>query len=225
MGDGKLRAGRPRDVGIDHAAREATLTLMSEVGYRGLAMEAIARRAGTNKAALYRRWSNLPALVLDALGAKLGDLRPPDTNCTICDLCDAIKLHLAVFRRLPPDALASLHADCDTDETLRATFTRTLFDPPRAAVAQVIDAAFARGDLRPTVSRDLVLDLVASLAHYRVLFGHSPTSDKDVEDAVHALLRGMASDYAHLVAATVAKAAGHPRHVNADGQVHDWHAH
>ncbi|MFE7426998.1 TetR/AcrR family transcriptional regulator [Streptomyces sp. NPDC057545] len=225
MRDGKQRAGRPRDLGIDQAVRTAALALMAEAGYGGLAIEAIARRAGTNKAAVYRRWPNLPALVLDALGAQLGDLRPPDTGCTICDLCDAIKLQLTVFRRMPPDALAALRADCGGDEELNEAFMRTLFDPPREAVAQVLDAAIARGDLREHVDRELVLDLLASLVHYRALFGHGSTTDEDVEEAVHALLRGVAQDYARLV--SVSRAASHapsPGHLHADGYAHHWNA-
>ncbi|MFJ4655423.1 TetR/AcrR family transcriptional regulator [Nocardia sp. NPDC088792] len=215
MAAGKTRAGRPRDTGIDSAVQEAALAALGEVGYRGLAIEAIARQAGTNKPAVYRRWPSLAALVLDALGARLGDIPAPDTGCTICDLADAIKLQLNVFRRIPPDALAALLADCNTDPALRETFMATLFQPPRAAVAQVLDTAIARGDLRAETSRELMLDLLASLVHYRALFGHAATSDDEVEQAVHALLRGVAVDYDNLVAISRAKEGDpqfHPHH-------------
>lgn len=215
MAVGKTSAGRPRDPNIDHSVREAALTLLSEVGYRGLTVDAIARLAGSNRAAVYRRWSSLPALVLDALAARLGRVRAPETGCTICDLSDAIKLHLNVFRRLPPDALASLLADCDVDPALRDTFMTSLFQPPRAAVAQVLDTAIARGDLRADTDRELLLDLLASLMHYRTLFGHAPTTDDDVENAMHILLRGAAVDYEQLVAISMAKTGDplfHHRH-------------
>ncbi|WP_327140572.1 TetR/AcrR family transcriptional regulator [Nocardia sp. NBC_01327] len=215
MAEGNTRTGRPRDLSIDHAVREAALTSLAEVGYRGLAMEAIARQAGTNKPAVYRRWPSLAALVLDGLAARLGDVEPPDTGCTICDLSDAIKLHLNVFRRMPPDALAALLADCNADPALRETFMATLFRPPRDAVAQVLDTAIGRGDLRSDADRELLLDLLASLVHYRALFGHAATTDAQVEEAVHTLLRGVANDYDHLVAISRAEAGDplfHPHH-------------
>lgn len=93
----------------------------------------------------------------------------------------------------------------------------TLFQPPRDAVVQVLDAAIARGDLRADTYRELLLDLLASLVHYRALFGHASTSDNNVEEAVHALLRGVAANYEHLVAISQAK-TGDPR-------IHHRHSH
>lgn len=196
---GEGPAGRPRDPAIDQALLQAALALLDEVGYAHLTLEAVARRAGTTKPTIYRRWDTLPELLLDALAARLGELEVPETDCTICDLSDAIKLHVAAFERMPPDALASLLADCNQDPKRRAAFMTALFDPPRHAVGRALDSAIARGDLREDVDRDLLLDLLASLVHYRALFGHASTSDAEVERAVHALLRGVAVDYQRLL--------------------------
>ncbi|MFJ1617261.1 TetR/AcrR family transcriptional regulator [Streptomyces sp. NPDC088251] len=213
---GRAPGGRPRDAAIDQAVLDAVLNLLDEVGYTRLTVEAVARRAGTTKPAVYRRWSTLPSLVLDALTARLGRLRPPASDCTICDLSDAIKLYVAAFQRMPPDALASLLADCGADPQCRETFMASLFDPPRIAVGQVLDAAIARGDLRDDVNRDLLLDLLASLVHYRALFGHAVTSDDEVEQAVHTLLHGVAVDYPKLVEIS--------RKKDGDPQIHHRHA-
>src|SRR5215213_6757760 len=107
-------AGRPRDPQIDAAVLRVTL-------------EDVARRAGTSKPAIYRRWGNRQRLMLDALGGRLGAVRPPDTGCTLCDLDECLKLFVGAFRRLPPDVLAPLYADCIADEELRAGFMATLF--------------------------------------------------------------------------------------------------
>lgn len=196
---GEASGGRPRDPAIDRAVPHAALALLDEVGYSHLTLEAVARRAGTTKPTIYRRWGTLQELLLDALADRLGELEAPDTACTICDLGDAIKLYAAAFQRMPPDALASLLADCGDDPQRREAFMTALFDPPRRAVGQALDRAIARGDLREDVDRDLLLDLLASLVHYRALFGHASTSDAEVERAVHALLRGVAVDYRRLV--------------------------
>lgn len=116
---------------------------------------------------------------------------------------------------MPPDALASLLADYGDDPQRRETFMAALFDPPRIAVGQALDAAIARGDLRDDVDRDLLLDLLASLVHYRALFGHAVTSDDEVEQAVHTLLRGVAVDYPKLVEIS--------RKKDGDPQIHHRH--
>ncbi|MFC7621565.1 TetR/AcrR family transcriptional regulator [Microlunatus sp. GCM10028923] len=189
------RGGRPRSAEIDAAALDVTLTLLDEVGYRRLSLEEVARRAGTSRPALYRRWPTRPALVLAALAGRLGAVGVPDTGCTMCDLGEAIGVFVAVYRRLPPDVIGSLLADCAGDADLHALFMTALFDPPRQAVRQTLAKAVARGDLRPDLDHELAVDLLGSWVHHRVLFGHASFDDADIETAVETLLGGIAADY------------------------------
>lgn len=212
----ETRVGRPRDPQIDSAVLDATLAVLAQSGYGRLTLEEVARRAGTTKPAIYRRWPNRQRLVLAALGHKLGNPRAPDTGCTLCDLDDCLKLFVAAFRRMPPDVLGPLFADCAGDRELRTAFMTTLFEPPRAAVRETLERAHAQGDLRADVDLDLVLDLIGSLIHYRALFGHAHTSDTEIERAVEALLQGIATDYPRLLQ--------HSRRVSGDPKLHHLHA-
>jgi AcrR family transcriptional regulator len=209
--------GRPRDPQIDAAILGATLAALDDAGYAGLTLEDVARRAGTTKPALYRRWPSRQRLVLAALARRLGEIRAPDTGCTLCDLDECLKLFVAAFRRLPPKVLGPLFADCSADEDLRSAFMAALFDPPRGAVKETLERAYARGDLRDDVDRELILDLLGSLVHYRVLFGHAPTSDREIERVVESLLHGIATDYPALVE--------HSRRLSGDPELHHLHAH
>ncbi|HTE66295.1 MAG TPA: TetR/AcrR family transcriptional regulator [Candidatus Binatia bacterium] len=209
------RVGRPRDRQIDAAVLDATLAVLDASGYSRLTLEEVARQAGTTKPAIYRRWPTRQHLVLAALGLRLGDTRAPDTGCTLCDLDESLKVFVAAFRRMPPDVIGPLFADCVGDRDLRAAFMTTLFDPPRAAVKETLDRAHARGDLRDAVDRDLILDLIGSLIHYRALFGHAPTSDAEIERAVEALLQGIATDYPRLLE--------HSRRLRGDPKLHRLH--
>ena len=116
------RAGRPRNAELDQAISRATLELLDEVGYGRLTLEHVARRAGTAKPAIYRRWPNRQRLVLAALAARLGSAEAPDTSCTLCDLDECLKVFVAAFKRMPPDVLGPLFADCAHDPELRAAF-------------------------------------------------------------------------------------------------------
>ena len=93
------RGGRPRDPAIDAAVLDATLAVLDEVGYGRLTLEEVARRAGTTKPAIYRRWPTRQRLVLAALESASACARAPDTGCTLCDLDECLKLFVAAFRR------------------------------------------------------------------------------------------------------------------------------
>jgi AcrR family transcriptional regulator len=212
--------GRPRDPQIDDAVLEATLAVLDETGYGRLTIEEVARRAEATKPAIYRRWPTRQHLALAALATRLGDSPVPDTGCTLCDLDEGIRVFLAALRQIRPGVLAALFADCATVPELRDAFLATLFEPPRAAVGQMLDRAVARGDLRADVDRGLVLDMLSSLVHYRVLFGHAATTDDEVARAVEALLSGIAVDYPQLVAHSRALTAAHHAEHNTAHQAH-----
>src|SRR5512132_3097766 len=91
----EVRVGRPRDRQIDAAVVDATLVVLDEVGYGRLTLEEVARRAGTTKPAIYRRWPSRQRLVLAALGRRVGEARAPDTGCTLCDLDECLTLFVA----------------------------------------------------------------------------------------------------------------------------------
>lgn len=195
------RTGRPRDPQIDHAVLDATVAVLSEVGYARLTLEAVARHAGTTKPSIYRRWPNRQELVLNALIRRLGLVvsRVPDTACVVCDLVAGVDVLLTAYRRMPPGALGSLLADCAGQPKLHEKFMTSLFEPPRHAVGEVVDRAQARGDLRADLDRETAVDLLGALVHYRALFGHASTDADAVRAAVTTLLGGIAIDYTALV--------------------------
>jgi AcrR family transcriptional regulator len=210
------RPGRPRDAYIDAAVVGATLAALDASGYGRLTFEDVARRAGTTKPAIRRRWPSRPQLVLAALSERIAKTRAPDTRCTLCDLDECLKVFVAAFRRMPPGVIGPLFAECAGDRELRAAFMTALFDPPRAAVRETLARAHARGDLRGDVDLGLILDLIASFIHYRALFGHASTSNVEIERAVEALLQGIAQDYPRLLE--------HSRRMSGDPRLHHLHA-
>ena len=66
-GTGSTRATRRRGEALVAAIHQAALDETAERGLGRLSMEGIARRAGTSKTSLYRRWSSPEDIVFDAL--------------------------------------------------------------------------------------------------------------------------------------------------------------
>lgn len=208
--------GRPRSQRIDDALITATLEILEEEGYPGVSLEAVARRAGTSRPSIYRRWSGRTPLVLAAVAARLEVPTPPDTGCTLCDIDESFTVFLSAYRTIRPEVLSALYADCAPDPGLRARYLTTIIEPTRIAVGHTLDRAIARGDLRDTLDRDLLLDLVGSLVHYRAMFGAAHLRDTEAGQALELLLRGAAVDYPALVAHSEAHAHAGPQ----DGAAH-----
>ncbi len=202
-----MSPGRPRDAAIDGAVLAATVAVLRERGWPGFALEAVAARAGTTKAAIRRRWPARQRLVIDALASLLDAPPAPDNGCTRCDLVQSVGLLTEMLNdRLPPGVLAPLVADC-ADPELRRHLVATLVAPTRQAVEVAVRRAIGRGELRQEVTPALVVDLLAAAVYQRALFGDAP---QDARTLVDVLLRGVAVDFERLV--WISRQPREPRH-------------
>lgn len=159
--------GRPRDPTVDGAALEAAVHLIVEDGYGCLTMERIAERARVSKAALYRRWPNKVALVVDAVAASAQEsFVPPDTGRVRDDI-------LAFFQNFTRerhtdvevyDALTgAVESDHELADRCRDMLAAGLVDSFRALIARAVE----RGELPPGTDVELLADVVPALVRYR----------------------------------------------------------
>jgi AcrR family transcriptional regulator len=204
--------GRPRDPAIDAAVLAAVLAELGEGGYGGLALERVAARAGTTKAAIRRRWPVRQRLVIDALGSAVVAPPVPDNGCTRCDLQQSVRLITETLdERLPAGVLAPLVADCAGDAELHRHLVETLVEPSRSAAGVAVRRAVARGDLVAEADPELLVDLLASVVYQRALFGQAPVAARELVDL---LLRGVAVDFERLVRISRQPLAERRRHVH-----------
>ena len=159
--------GRPRDPEVSEAALAAAVRLVVEEGYQSLTMERVADRAGVSKAALYRRWPNKLALMVDAVEWVTRDtVVVPDTG----RVRDDIVGYLAGFARDKHadadvyDAFsAAMESDHELGDRCRAMMTATVSRAFRSIVQRAVD----RGELGPDADVELLVDLVPALVSYR----------------------------------------------------------
>lgn len=211
--------GRPRDPAIDTAVLMATLDVLREHGYARFALETVAARAGTTKAAIRRRWPVRQSLVVDALASVLVTPPVPDNGCTRCDLTQSARLLAeALHERLPDGALAPLIADCARDPALHRRLIEVLVHPTRHAATVAVERAVGRGDLRPDVDPGLLVDLLASTVYRRALFGDAPAGRDAAGPLVDLLLRGAAVDFDELVRISRLPAHARPGHGSSRGE-------
>src|SRR6188768_1495053 len=97
-GPAKRRPGRPPDLAKRQAVVDATLDVLAEVGYASLTIDAVAKRAGSNRVLIYRVWDSKVLLVRDALFGLAANLTLPDTGSTREDLRDFVRQHVDHMR-------------------------------------------------------------------------------------------------------------------------------
>lgn len=152
--------GRPRNPAADRAILEATLQLLDERGYSGLALIEVAERAGVSTATLYRRWSSKVSLVLAAMQTTLFPIPLPDTGDTRQDLIVFLQERIETTQRpLVTKVLPALAAEGAGSPAFVEQF-RQLQAPIRQMAFVLFERGIARGDLPASLDYDLILDLL-----------------------------------------------------------------
>lgn len=187
--DERAKRGRHRDPEAQAAILEATRGLLLEVGYQGLTIESVARRAGVGKSTIYRWWPTKGALVLEATADHLAIGVVPDTGDTREDLLTATRQLIDTFSDpLASTVIFAVIAHLEDDPSLGATFRDTWVYPWRSSAAKAIERAIARGDLPSDVDHDLYLDLLVGTVFQRTLVRASPATAGLEEALVRVIL-------------------------------------
>ena len=174
-----MSAGRPRDTRVTDAILDAVLAELADNGFRGMTMEAVARRAGVGKSALYRRWPSKVEMTADLMRALSVTTTPaPDTGSLAGDvraLLDDVLAWLtdARVRRIYPDLLAEAQRNPILGEVLMDYVGR----PRRARAQAVLDRAAARGELAADADQDVIVDAMAALVFWRLIALGQPVTD------------------------------------------------
>ncbi len=121
--------GRPRDKRIDSAVLRSTVELLAETGYADLSVDAIARRAGTSKPAIYRRWPSKAHLVHEAVFPISDATALPDTGSLAGDVREMVRRTAAVLTTAAARAaLPGLVGEMAADLTLHAALLERFGD-------------------------------------------------------------------------------------------------
>ncbi|MEM9516995.1 MAG: TetR/AcrR family transcriptional regulator [Actinomycetota bacterium] len=143
----RATVGRPRDHSIDAAVLDETLRQLARDGYAGLSLASIAEAAGTTRPAIYRRWSDKAALVVDAI-AELARVEPPDLSGAPFDDFVAELEHfrhcITAAGSLP---VAGLMLTDGVDDAIRQRYLDDVVTPRRARFRGLLADAVDAGEL------------------------------------------------------------------------------
>ena len=162
---------------VTEAIESAFFAELAEVGYGRLSIDAVAKRAGVGKAAIYRRWrSKLDMTVALTSEVAVAAIDVPDTGSLRGDIrqyldnaCQAIAHPLA--RHIIPDLLA----EATRNPALADALVPTLRTPRRAKAALLFQRAMKRGELAADSDLEMCMDFLGGPLYWRLAVVHTPT--------------------------------------------------
>jgi AcrR family transcriptional regulator len=188
------RRGRPRSEKARKAILLAAAELLLEHGLNAISMDAVAERAGTSKATIYRWWPSKELLALDAL---FGEWEPRpshrhDTGSLSGDLLALMRpwmrrLTGKPYGRVVAALVTKAQGDPEFAEQYRARFVEPRRDPARMILARAIE----RGEIPSNTDVEVALDLLYGPFYHRLLHGHAPLTDRFARSVVSTLVAGL----------------------------------
>ncbi len=168
-------AGRPRDPRLDRAIADATIAILEERGYNELRLTAVAERAETTTAAIYRRFGSKSELVTRAVFRTDGDDVVAETDDLAADL--ALMIHWAVEKLRRPAAIAAIIGLLGEPRVARAERAADAAGASRLVIER-LDRARAAGELRADIDTSIVAAFIDGPVLHSVLSGSADQLDE-----------------------------------------------
>jgi AcrR family transcriptional regulator len=186
--------GRPRDKRIESAVLRAAAELLAETGYADLSVDVIARRAGTSKPAIYRRWPSKAHLVHEAVFPISAATAIPDTGSLAGDVHEMVRRTAAVLTTpAARAALPGLVGEMAADLTLHAALLDRFGDILSRGLTDRLADAATRGEVRPDVTAAEVVEVVAGTTFLALLTRGDSLDNAWTERTAALITRGIAS--------------------------------
>ena len=156
---------------ITLAITEAVFDELAEQGYARLSMEAVAKRAGVGKSALYRRWPSKQEMALSVIAEfSVGQAEMPNTGSLVGDLRQSLEaiahwLSHPKFSRILADLVAEIGRNPELGDVVKGMIGQ----PRRERGVVMLQRAIERGELDPNTDLELALDLLAAPIYWRLL--------------------------------------------------------
>lgn len=178
--------GRRRGAELEQAILLAAAEELTESGYAGMSMDRVARRAGTNKNAIYRRWPSRAALGIAAYQRLAADtMRIPDTGELRADVLELLRAANRTWSSPIGGILRALLAGARDDPQLLAQIQENATDGGSPAWLTVLARAVARGEALPEALHPRVATVgVALLRNEYVTRGYPAVPDGVIVEIV-----------------------------------------
>lgn len=181
---------------VTAAIETAFFEELAAVGYGRLSVDAVAKRAGVGKAAIYRRWKSKQDLAVDLVTkVAVAAIDVPDTGTLRGD----IRAYLqngreALTHRLARTIIPDLLAEAARDPDYSATIAGQIREPRRLKAAQLFERARERGEIADDADIDVALDTIGGALYWRQSVMQMDADDDYLDRLTEAILTLVAAD-------------------------------
>ncbi|HEY0398200.1 MAG TPA: TetR/AcrR family transcriptional regulator [Acidimicrobiia bacterium] len=188
----KEKRGRPRKASIDTAILDAAATLLSQRGYRGMTVAAVAAAAGVTEPTVYLRHPTKHDLAVAAIPRLPMLNHPPDTGDTKTDLTLLLTDLVATGRAIGLAMTGVVLAEEAEHPELLDHWRATVGAAAVGAVHDIIKHGQRRGEVRRDVRTPVVADLI--LGAYFGRYTHQGQPDRAwIRDVINIVWPGVAA--------------------------------
>lgn len=188
----RLRMPANRNEQSRRAILDASISMIGELGYDNISIEAIARQAGVGKQTIYRWWPSKGAVILEAATELLGTVVAlPDTGDIVADIRTQLTRILEIITTTGfGPAYRGLIAAGQSDANLLRTLFDQIIEPnvrdfgARAALAQ------QRGEMRADADWQTLRDVLYGVIEYR-LFHAMPLEPGYIDGLLEIVFHGV----------------------------------
>lgn len=177
---------------LTEALFQALFEEWANTGYAAISLERVAARAGSGKAAIYRRWPSkrdFASEAIETVGLNLSEF--PDHGSLLADITAYLLatrriLRHRLARRILPDLFAERMRSGDLAQVLER-----LADARRRRGGDLLDRAIVRGEIRADLDRELALDIIPAALYWRLINRGRYVTKADVQRQTTAIFAAL----------------------------------
>jgi AcrR family transcriptional regulator len=178
-------AVRRRGAALEQAILDAVWEELQEVGFSRLTMDGVAKRAGTSKPVLYRRWADRTELIIAAAASRMPTVDSiPDSGSLRGDAITLLRQLRDRMSQVAPLVVVTLVGEATQYPTFRREFLHRFLDRLNTLMNEtVIDRAIERGEITEAQLTDRLRRLPIDLTRNEFLIT-GVVSDEAIEEII-----------------------------------------
>ena len=185
---------------LETALLQAAWDELADVGYTHLTMEGVAARAGTNKAVLYRRWSNKSKLIVVALHKYMPkpNIDVPDTGDLRTDVFTYLQGIAKPLQTIGGQTIHGLMVEFLSKEII-SSMPQILHPGTESKLTTAMITILKRAGQREEVNFEKIssriITLPFDLFRYELITTHEPVSDQTINEIVDDIFMPLVREY------------------------------